>query len=339
MWAIWTLPDDVMCDIFYAVAELEPPRTAQILPTRQEQTLALAESGVGWMRLAHVCQSWREILLGMSDLWGAVAFTFPSLKAFPVLFYRAGEAPVDIAAFLDDETWPRIEAAISLPMARKLWVKACLHPRLHAFLDLNSKPMNCLRDLRLSLGINVIPSAQTSPYEICIDAPGLRTARLEMFAENAFVFAFTTTVLCRLEVRAMFNTRLDDQEARNKSFRWVVALLRASPLLEALSISLCQRDCTLDWDTLLQGPSFQLLNLKSLVLEDNSHTHLAALIKRACVPEAPPSIDLRFVRNISWSVRRRSTSAVTIHPGLRLWSRIWWIPLPTRSWRPVPAGR
>ncbi|KZV66801.1 hypothetical protein PENSPDRAFT_755412 [Peniophora sp. CONT] len=288
LWAIWTLPDDVMCELFYAAAELEPPRMAQILPTRQENISALTASGLGWMRLTHVCQSWRAILLGMSVLWGTVAFTFPSLKAFPTLFARAGGALVDIAAFLDDEAWPRIEAAISLPLARSLRVQGRLHPRIPAFLTLNSEPMRWLRDLRLTLGFDKEPDARSSRYDLCIDAPGLESACFEMCPGSSFVLRFTTTVLRHLEVRADYKLSFSHQAARNESFKWVVNLMRASPLLEVLSISLCQRQHTLDWDTLLQGQSFQLANLKSLTLEDDSRSHLVPLMRQICAPESPP---------------------------------------------------
>ena len=106
--AIWTLPD--MGEIFHAVALLEPARSdaALILPSRSEvqESWLAARRGLAWFRLAHVCQSWRATLLGMSDLCGRVTFTFPSLKHFSTLLERARESLVDIAAFLDDPRWP-----------------------------------------------------------------------------------------------------------------------------------------------------------------------------------------------------------------------------------------
>ena len=148
----------------------------------------------------------------MSGLWGRVAFTFPSLKAFPTLFSRAGTALVDIDAILYDEAWQRIEAAISLPSVRSLNALARSRRRLHGFLSLNPGPMRWLRDLSIVL----LFDKETDPrYDILIDAPGLRSASFEIHPGSSISLSFTTAVLRRLEVSVDNRVTLSDHIAAN----------------------------------------------------------------------------------------------------------------------------
>ncbi|VDC06359.1 unnamed protein product [Peniophora sp. CBMAI 1063] len=292
--AIWTLPDDVMCEIFHAAAELEPPRRASVLrawpeldTSRMEHLIAL-----GWIRLTHVCQNWRAILLSMTDLWGRVAFTFTSRSAFPTLFVRAGGAPVDIDAPLDEEKWPRCEALISLPLARSLRINSRVTPRLHAFLTLNSESMSWLRDLRMVLPYDKEADLELAQRNITIDAPRLECASFKFCRGSSITLSFTTTMLRHLEVRAEYSVRNGSHITGN--YAWIIALLRTSPLLENLSIVINPGESVVDWDSLLHGTSLQLAKLRTIKLEDSSYSHLIPLMKHIRAAGPPSSLSASF---------------------------------------------
>ncbi|KZV65364.1 hypothetical protein PENSPDRAFT_132786 [Peniophora sp. CONT] len=71
------LSESELVIIFELVAESEAPQA----------------KALGWMRLSHVCGVWRNVLLGMSDLWGRDAYAF-----------GAGVATTDIL--------PRVESGL-----------------------------------------------------------------------------------------------------------------------------------------------------------------------------------------------------------------------------------
>ncbi|KZV66802.1 hypothetical protein PENSPDRAFT_755413 [Peniophora sp. CONT] len=305
--AISTLPEDVIREIFYAVASSEPARGTIL---RYDIDLAFAHTkGLAWMRLAHVCRSWRTTLLGMSDLWGRVAFTFPSPAAAPIILDRAQEADVYIVSKLNVQERQRVdEEAAYLPRARALVIASRPNRRLLAYLTL--RPMTRLRYLHLRLNVTdragewAVPGnaevldlaeAMRIKEDVHIDAAGLETASFEFRREQSSV-GVTPAPALRLHARGLRSLRLridDYATPHTRPLGWVVSLLRASPLLESLSLSLSLQSATFDWNAALGETPIQLTHLKRLTLEDSSGTYHSDTLSRICA-SAPPFLFASF---------------------------------------------
>ncbi|KZV66575.1 hypothetical protein PENSPDRAFT_755604 [Peniophora sp. CONT] len=59
---------------------------------------APTRSTLGWIRLSHVCRTWRRVLLGLSDLWARDAYVFGASIARKYILARAGHGFISVCA-------------------------------------------------------------------------------------------------------------------------------------------------------------------------------------------------------------------------------------------------
>ncbi|KZV63770.1 hypothetical protein PENSPDRAFT_669466 [Peniophora sp. CONT] len=85
------LPDDIIRELFEALADIDTPRRA---PYRKAWTSSARSPDLGWIRLTHVSRRLRHIGINLSTLWGRVVCSFPS--AWETTLARSRNAPLDI---------------------------------------------------------------------------------------------------------------------------------------------------------------------------------------------------------------------------------------------------
>ncbi|VDC06358.1 unnamed protein product [Peniophora sp. CBMAI 1063] len=288
------LPEDVMREIFYAVASLEPtPGTLLFDGVACESART---SGLQWMRLTHVCRSWRTIILRMADLWGRVAFTLPYDTALPTLLDRARDADLDIVSKLHQQDMEMIQhEADHLPSARSLLIASRPDRRLLEYLTQNAMPRLRYLGLRVDLNDKLTVGApllsERMVEDIVVDAPRLATLSLDLWrfrvhpeppiAMPGPSLRFTTDCLRALMVRVS-----DYTISHVHTLEWIVALLRTSPRLESFALSLSGQRAELDWDAVLKEPA-QLSQLRRFTLEDSSGSYGPDIIARLC--PSPPA--------------------------------------------------
>ncbi|VDC06339.1 unnamed protein product [Peniophora sp. CBMAI 1063] len=328
--AIWTLPDDLLCEIFYSVAEAEPPTSIEDIPPHSQlysmtRPLHLRNhfTDMGWLRLTQVCQRWRDILLGagMAQLWGRVAFTIPSMAAFPTLLSRSKDAPLHALLSAPGMglglraplSLPHVEAVTTnLHRIRSLKVRSALtrdllhlfaHPLLVPFLhelDLHVDFSNERRPNIHGPWVIMLPAPQETPEalndgddaiptgdsRIAIDGPSVTVASLhfERTSTSAFMrpgLHFSLPSLRRLEVR------IYDISTQISDLDWLMSLLRTAPLIEVLSLELRLRQYTPNWTALFAGSPPQLQYLKELRLKDCRSIDFAPFLGQVCI--RPPA--------------------------------------------------
>ncbi|KZV66812.1 hypothetical protein PENSPDRAFT_77685 [Peniophora sp. CONT] len=318
--ALYTLNDDVLYEIFYAVVALEPPESMEEINPRTRyralQPYFHAEK-LGWIRLTHVCQRWRDILLGpsMAHLWGRIAFTYPSIAAFPTLLSRSRNALVDTFLHAPSDGWPvaplspqRVQTAMSiLPRTRSLKLRANVENAL-LFLFAHPLHMPQLREIGIRLeygrnlqlhnllafdGMGLVPPdiaatvAVPTSNDVCIEGLNVQTATVELSRLSLDSIAVPWLRFMLPDLRHLTTRIHDDARAQISDIRWLVSLLRTSPLLETLTIYLHLEGSTPDWDTLFAGFPVQLPNLKQITLEDCWSVDLAPFVAHVC--ETPPA--------------------------------------------------
>jgi len=95
---ISTLPPELLVRIFHFHALLEPPRSG------------LQQSGsIGWIRVTHVCQRWRQVALYDSLLWATITVFLSSVEWFSETLARARNAPliVDLEGTPNPKIFPK----------------------------------------------------------------------------------------------------------------------------------------------------------------------------------------------------------------------------------------
>ncbi|KZV69565.1 hypothetical protein PENSPDRAFT_735338 [Peniophora sp. CONT] len=306
------LPNEVLCECFSIVALLEPtPKSWEHIESMTRGRLRSQASPVvdplremAWIRLGHVCRSWRAVLLGMPVLWARIAFTYPYPMAFSTLMDRAANAPVDVVLSWKKASDPKQEAALDcLSRARSLTLHSETDPELLELIP--RKPMPSLYHLDLKLDYDPLHRTRSpngsfeedeeqltirepfKSYSLCIDAPNLRSASLslqkstERSGRNVVpALLFTFPALRRLSVC------ICDDSTDISDLTWLVNLLRKAPLIEDLTLTLQLPHRTPDWEALFKISFPRLEFLKRLRLEDRAGTRLDTFMRHIC-PSVP----------------------------------------------------
>ncbi|KZV66806.1 hypothetical protein PENSPDRAFT_736913 [Peniophora sp. CONT] len=316
--AIWTLPDDVLCEIFYAVASLLPPASMEPVEAHlRDRYMAyqrymtdqhrLPRGGLGWIRLTHVCQRWRDILLGtgMARLWGRVAFAYPSSNAFPTLLARSRNALADVFLHTTPGAGPhmsfeplRMQAALeTLPRAWSLKLHTSVS---HNLLSLFSEPLHAprLQELNLVFEYGRTPwardvfeegAAVPTATDISFEGPNVEMASIQLLRLRTGSILLPRLNFMLPSLRRLAIGIHDDTRAHISDLRWLVSLLRTSTLLETLSLDIHFDGHAPDWDTVFTGPAAELSHMRWITLADCWTVDLAPFIARIC-PTPPASI-------------------------------------------------
>ncbi|VDC04237.1 unnamed protein product [Peniophora sp. CBMAI 1063] len=84
------LPDDIISEIYYVLAQLHPPRLSRLRGVDWR-----AEPGaLGWIVLTHVNHQWRIVGLDMSVLWAGIVCMFP--RGLETICQRAKSTPLTL---------------------------------------------------------------------------------------------------------------------------------------------------------------------------------------------------------------------------------------------------
>ncbi|KZV66804.1 hypothetical protein PENSPDRAFT_700616, partial [Peniophora sp. CONT] len=314
--AIQTLHDDVLCEIFYSAASLEPPAslTNEAYQPRHLYTAHICHLSdhLGWMRLTHVCQRWRNILLGtgMSRLWGRVAFTYPPITAFPTLFSRSRNALLDTFLRTPSASGQLVSfhsermraAADNLARTRSLQVRGSVSADLLGFFADPALSLPYLEELVLKfdygspIQLHDIMHGLAPPDEtvgdalslgnIWINGPNARSASVELVRLKSGVAVFHRLHLSLPSLRHL-EVRIYDDSTQISNLQWLISLIRTSPLLETLSLDLTIENYTPDWDALFAGPPAPLPHLKQLIIKDCRSIDLAPFTAQVCID--PPA--------------------------------------------------
>jgi F-box-like len=94
------LPPEILARAFHLLILEEPP-----LPEEGR--------GLGWIKVTHVCQHWRQVALDDSSLWAKIRGTLRYGKWISEMLARAKNAPLDIE--LNVVRWSSREALLMLP--------------------------------------------------------------------------------------------------------------------------------------------------------------------------------------------------------------------------------
>ncbi|KZV77561.1 hypothetical protein PENSPDRAFT_645202 [Peniophora sp. CONT] len=85
------LPDDVVCELFYALASIDPPICPR--PKGEPRYKPHRPATLGWISLTHVCRHWRSVGIDLATLWGQIVCTFQPIDE---IIQRTKSAPLTI---------------------------------------------------------------------------------------------------------------------------------------------------------------------------------------------------------------------------------------------------
>ncbi|KZV65453.1 hypothetical protein PENSPDRAFT_655749 [Peniophora sp. CONT] len=205
------LPIDIICELFYAAAEIDVPLAGDAARDRA--------GSLGWITLTHVCALWRQVGLDLPKLWAGIIFNLPT--AFDTVLERAR----DVVLTLNYDHYRGLRAP--LPEARHFQLLGRAetindHSALRPWSTLlgNFHEMPHLRSFRL------LQNNHNQQMQVKVATPSLRFCELIV---NGFPFASAPqlTVL-----------KLHDKSSRLAHPTWkpLLAILSVCPALMSLYI-------------------------------------------------------------------------------------------------------
>lgn len=182
---IQRLPDDIIYELFYIVAEFDPPQIARV----QEDGSYVKPGSLGWIRMTHVCRRWRRLGLDMSKLWAGIVCVFP--PGVETIARRTRTTPLTLnfhSMASPNEVWDAVERlgifsrVRSLKRVQSQYLETNF-PMRDWSLYLLGHTLPLLRDLELELTtFTDHASRQLTP----LDAPALKSLKVNVpFAVTA----------------------------------------------------------------------------------------------------------------------------------------------------------
>ncbi|VDB87554.1 unnamed protein product [Peniophora sp. CBMAI 1063] len=104
------LLDDILREIYFAVAEQEPPHTPEVIRRYLSDTQT-PRPPLGWIRLTHLSRQWREVGIDTPTLWARAVCIYESDDAVNTIRQRARGCPYTIQLERDYATKRRCEMA------------------------------------------------------------------------------------------------------------------------------------------------------------------------------------------------------------------------------------
>ncbi|VDB87413.1 unnamed protein product [Peniophora sp. CBMAI 1063] len=150
-----SLPDDIICELFFALAKVDVPRRAstQNSPRLFDDFAEDRHPSLGWIRLTHVARRLRHIGIDLPTLWGRVVSIFPSARE--TTFARSRNAPLDLYlgqnGFNAYSHWPIATDAL---LARARYIQDVVHPDARGWWVDTSLP--CLEILQIEIKDTVL---------------------------------------------------------------------------------------------------------------------------------------------------------------------------------------
>ncbi|VDC06380.1 unnamed protein product [Peniophora sp. CBMAI 1063] len=281
---ILSLPDDISILLLATAAQTEPPRGIGFRCARNQ--------ALGFLRLSEVCRRWRALLLSMPSIWAEVVFTIPPAPATLALS-RSKSHP--LRASIPSITIP-INYRPGKPTGRE-------HNYLIALLaehaarigtlsasDLEAKDYRvAFRDplplLKRLVFIHIgSPPSPRDIGNICIDAPTLHTMEIMIDEGSNIQFPITYDnapgITLKLPALRSISISLIDIRMKDSNLRWIVPLLRNTPLIEVLHLSFSVDSGTrAQWNTLFKDQPVELSRLRRLELEGGPQANTLDLFR------------------------------------------------------------
>ncbi|VDB87397.1 unnamed protein product [Peniophora sp. CBMAI 1063] len=230
--ALTSLPPEIMSLIFEASAQVDapsPPIDVEEMEAHLESLCldvvgeghrvwndAVQPGSLGWVRLAHVCRNWRNIICGMSGLWSSILGRLP-LGEEVILQRARGHCPVDIScvysAFHPDES-PIFDMVasppdhLSYPLASQ--IRSLQLVDIYETIDWDAEwmPTAAWPNLEM-LEISCSPYA-TSRSE-CLSANPIRAPKLRTILFQKCFMPWESASLNRLNITGTDHTTLPSQ--------------------------------------------------------------------------------------------------------------------------------
>lgn len=269
---ILSLPDELLCMVFTVVAFMDHPASIygyyHISKKRPKRGQRL-----GFLQLSEVCTRFRALLLSMSNLWASVVFTLP-IEAGKLALARSGSAPLPMELYpsyrlrKQDRNAPDLMRDHVLALAKENAARMCsLTAKSLSFThhdQLFSGPLPQLKELDMVYDSSA--ELPQSSKQIWVNVPALQHARFQFFEMDCFYlfercYNFNTPSLRSLEID------VSDWSTENVlTLRWIVDLLRNSPLLSSLKLTLSLYSTVADWEAAFSNRPIQLPHLQVLEL-------------------------------------------------------------------------
>ena len=223
------------------------------------------------MRLLHVCQRWRHILLTTPDMWSTILLDQTFLSQADYFLDRADLHPLSVHA-LDDNGLSSLSRA--LPQLRKLRV-ASYHPTQATFLQQSAPQLECL-DIKFIW--DTMPNAA---------APMLFSGqtRLRRLALDNVITLFPNPPINLTHLYLASYERCVTSGLRREAFRDLLHLLRSSPLLDTFILRrpapwVPENNQNMAWSE----DAVELQNLKRFCVGDAESGHILQLLSHMVLP-------------------------------------------------------
>ncbi|KZV62577.1 hypothetical protein PENSPDRAFT_692394 [Peniophora sp. CONT] len=171
------LQDDILCEVFYVLAEIDPPGT----PMAANETYYKPGS-LGWISITHVCRRWRKIGLDLSKLWADIICVFP--RGVDTIAQRTKNQLLNLDLDLSrdpEDVWDAIQNRNLLARAHTLRHEPffCGETRLRYAWSTMLMDLTLPQLRELSLVLFDFPYSPRHPQR-SLNAPNLRTLALNL---------------------------------------------------------------------------------------------------------------------------------------------------------------
>ncbi|KZV66016.1 hypothetical protein PENSPDRAFT_756038 [Peniophora sp. CONT] len=175
------LPVEVIGNIIETCAHSDPPRPIDARKGHSASTSGAHGSGwLGWIRMSHVCQKLRRIMLEMPALWATIAFSVPMGHAEILL--RARSVPLTVSLLRLREKSSIVKSAeahlVSARVIRLDLGIAAARAMFEPVAAAPGKELGALEELRLSKKTATQVVTKDMVELSCLRAPRLRHLRL-----------------------------------------------------------------------------------------------------------------------------------------------------------------
>ncbi|KZV65548.1 hypothetical protein PENSPDRAFT_655680 [Peniophora sp. CONT] len=305
--------DDILYEIFYTVAALDPPRVHRFRPD-------CVRIHLGWLTLSHVCRRWRTILVhDMPRLWAELPCNIPS--ALTTITERARNLPLALRTrvkfdiekdvFMTCLNFSERIRKVANALVHRAYLfeyePFSIKPDLGWYYALNQKHLPLLQGLRITeAGINSNRPEDYAGRALEIDAPNLRSAVISIRGSVNLLHASLVT----LDVDS------GCVELLRKPLDGLLRILAKQPNLESLTTSFQALD--IDWTNRdISRVSVRLDHLKDIRIPSRTIADLLSFFRHVeCPSVRRMRLSVRHSQSEDWLACVRLFERVALADGI-----------------------